>query len=101
MYFPVTETDNDLADVFETIEPVTSSWKRVGMHLRLPISKLDQIKGEMKDCLMEMLKQWLNRNYDTVKYGEPSWRKLAEAVGHENGAVFKTIAEQQKIKGII
>ena len=66
------------------------------MHLRLPPSKLDQIEGEMKDCLMEMLKQWLNRNYDTVKHGEPSWRGLAAAVGRENGAVFKTIAEQHK-----
>ena len=81
------------------MEPVASVWKRVGVHLRLPISKLDQIEGDLKDCLMEMLKQWLNRNYDTVKNGEPSWRMLAQAVARENGAVFKTIAEQHK--GII
>ncbi len=99
MYFPVTETDIDLSEVVETMEPVASVWKRVGVHLRLPISKLDQIEGDLKDCLMEMLKQWLNRNYDTVKNGEPSWRMLAQAVARENGAVFKTIAEQHK--GII
>ena len=32
-----------------------------------------------------MLTLWLNRNYNTERFGEPSWELLASAVGHRAG----------------
>ena len=33
-----------------------------------------------EECLTAMLTDWLNKAYDTVEHGEPTWQKLAEAV---------------------
>ena len=53
-----------------------------------------------KDCLKEVLRQWLGEKYDTERHDLPTWKKLVEAVakpaGGSNPALAKRIAENHK-----
>ena len=55
-----------------------SKWKLIGTAFRLKSDKLDQIEKAYPDspeeCLLEVLKEWLRRNYNVARFGEPSWR---------------------------
>ena len=43
-------------------------------------------------CLTSMVTQWLNKNYNVEKFGEPTWRWLVEAVGDPAGGANMAIA---------
>ena len=87
-------------DVQSELQPVTDRWKHIGRALRLDPSQLKKIEKEnrdLDDCLIEMLTLWLNKNYNTKRFGEPSWELLASAVkdraGGNNAALAETITQ--------
>ena len=83
-------------DVVSELEPVTYRWKQIGLALRLGLGQLKKIEKENKDtddCLSEAITLWLNKNYNTQQFGEPSWELLAEAVGHRSGGKDSALAE--------
>ena len=91
---------DDLFDVQSELQPVTDRWKHIGRALRLDPSQLKKIEKEnrdLDDCLIEMLTLWLNKNYNTKRFGEPSWELLASAVkdraGGNNAALAETITQ--------
>ena len=67
------------------------------MALKLGREQLKKIEKENKDdlddCLSETLSLWLNKNYNTERFGEPTWEQLAEAVGHPAGGNNSAVAE--------
>ena len=89
--------------------PVAASWKSIGIALRLKPNVLDGIEAEKirkrRECLTSMVKEWLNKNYDFKKFGEPTWQKLVEVVSHPGGganmAHAKTMAMKHKAVGMI
>ena len=48
--------------------------------------------------MTKMLTEWLRRNYDTQRFGMPTWKKLVEAIkartGGSNTALAQRIAEK-------
>ena len=77
------------------LTPVTARWKQVGLALRLNPARLDVIQKENREldiCVSEALTLWLNKCYNTDKYGDPSWKLLAEAVGHSAGGNNRALA---------
>ena len=46
------------------------------------------------DCLTDMLESWLNKSYDVIQYGEPSWQMLENAVRARAGGNNPAIADQ-------
>ena len=50
--------------------------------------------GDPRACLSFMVMEWLKRNYDTRQFGEPTWRKLVEAVAHPAGGADKAVARK-------
>ena len=54
-------------------------------------------------CLTSMVTEWLKRNYNVKKFGEPTWQKLVEVVGHPaagaNKALARDIAKKHKAGG--
>ena len=88
---------DDLYDVKTKVLPVAKRWKHIGLALRLDPNKLDELerdKGNCEDCLTEVLILWLKRNYNTERFGEPSWEMLARAVGHRSGGNNPALARE-------
>ena len=76
---------------------VTARWKHIGLALRLDPAQLDVIEIEnrtLDDCLTKVVHLWLKKTYNTVRFGEPSWRLLARAVGHPAGGNDCALAEK-------
>ena len=52
-----------------------------------------------------MVTKWLKRNYNVKRFGEPTWQKLVEAVGHPAGganmATARDIAKRHKAGGVL
>ena len=86
-------------DVKVALGPATARWKDIGLALRLNPTNLNTIEAERKklqDCLTEMLTLWLKKNYNTERFGEPSWELLARAVAHPAGGDNPALAEDIK-----
>ena len=103
--FPLTHlpvANDDLFDVKSELEPVAARWKSIGLALRLDPSELKKIEKDnrdsVEDCLTEALTLWLNKAYNTERFGEPSWELLARAVGHPAGGNNPALAEQIAMK---
>lgn len=100
--FPSLDADDDWTDVVEALDRLKSEWKQVGMKLRINASKLSEIEGNnprnIGECMSQMLLEWLNKNYNTSRFGDPSWRLLADAVWKLNRDVFRAIADEHGCK---
>ena len=63
---------------------LASNWKGFGLALRVRRPVLDTISSKNhhnpEDCLGDMLLAWLQGQYDTKKFGQPSWELLCKAV---------------------
>ena len=90
------------------LNPLAARWKSIGIALRLKPNELDTIQAGNSDltaCLTQTVTKWLNRNYNVEKFGEPTWRRLVEAVsdpaGGANMALAREIARRHKAGGMI
>ena len=101
------DLDDDLFDVQSDLIPVTAKWRSIGTALRLKSDALESIQaGSGSDppaCLVSMVTEWLRRNYNVKRFGEPTWQRLVEVVGHPAGgantAVARDIARRHKAGG--
>ena len=80
---------------------VTHKWRRLGLALGLKPALLNTIEADnasVESRLDRILTKWLNRSYDTRRFGEPSWELLVAAVAHPAGgsdcALAKKITEE-------
>ena len=49
-------------------------------------SRLEAIQGDSQvDCLRQMLSTCLQKNYNTERFGQPTWVRLVEAVNNSAG----------------
>ena len=99
---------DDLFDVQSELNPTASNWKSLGLALRLKPDVLDTIQagntGNPTACLLATLKEWLNRNYNMKRFGEPTWQHLVKAVSHPAGggnvSLATKIAQNHKAKSM-
>ena len=76
-------------------------WKNIGLALRLRRPVLDMIHANYSDvegCLEHVLTEWLNKNYNIARFGEPSWQLLVAAVAHPVGGNNPALAHHIAIK---
>ncbi len=45
-------------------------------------------------AMCEVIENWLNGNYNTTRFGVPTWKKLVEVVAHPNGGKNTFLAER-------
>ena len=79
---------NDLFDVYTELLNVAHNWRGMGRALRLHPDLLNRIGADHSDvtsCLEGVLTEWLKREYDTTRFGLPSWELLVTAVAHPAG----------------
>ena len=90
--------EDDLADILELLKDETAQCYNIGSCLKLKAGLLDKIENETKDLSTSMRKvisNWLRRNYNVQRFGEPTWKGLVEAVAASNGG--NNIALAQRI----
>ena len=86
------------------LEPVESRFYEIGIMLHL---KPDVLKGirrlNPESGMSDMITEWLNRNYNTKRFGDPTWKSLVIAVakrlGGANEACARDIANNHRISG--
>ena len=81
----------------EELQPVAANWEGIGSALGLPAGVTEATKSDCKDvnaCLKATIKEWLKKNYDTETHGEPSWKKLVQAVSHPCGGKDHALAQK-------
>ena len=87
----------DLFDVYTELLNVAHNWRGVGIALRLHPDLLNRIEADhsnVKTRLEKVLTEWLQKAYDTTRFGQPSWQLLVTAVAHPAGGNNHALAEQ-------
>jgi hypothetical protein len=89
----------DLFEVKKEVLNVAPNWRGVGLALRLHPDVLNRIEADCRGygverCLEKTLSQWLQKAYDTARYGQPSWQLLVAAVADPAGGNNRALAEQ-------
>jgi len=80
-----TTGEDDLLDLVAQMLPVSAEWESIGIGLRLQPRLLEQIAVEHsspRERMVRVLTQWLKTNYNTERFGLPSWRNLSNVVAH-------------------
>ena len=77
------------------LQPLENKWENIG--IVLSVQNLDTIKKkfptEPQRCLIAMLSNWLNRQYDTQRAEPPSWRMVVYALADRSGGDHRQRAE--------
>ena len=102
------DRNHDHHDVLQELTSVAAKWKSIGSALRLKPDDLEKIdeqhSGVPTACLISIVTEWLKRNYNVKKFGEPTWQWLVEAVddpaGGANTALAREIAKRHKAGGM-
>ncbi len=74
---------------------VQSRYYEIGTQLYLKL--LDTIKNRSKTdtiAMGEVVEEWLKGNYDTDKFGPPTWKMLVKVVAHPNGGNNNSLAKK-------
>ena len=100
VYFTV---EDDWNVVFEKCTPLASKWQQLSAYLGLKMSIIDRIRSDFPNdslgCLSEALKEWIKMNYDTEKFGRPSWKTLLNAIAKIDQLQFTTLATEHQGTG--
>ena len=75
------------------------NWRGVGLALRLHPDLLNTVEADCRGsgverCLEKTLSEWLQKAYDTTRFGPPSWRLLVAAVADPAGGNNHALAEE-------
>ena len=81
------------------VKKVAAKWKEFGTALGISGHKLEEIAGnhhhQAADCLSSVLQEWIGQNYNTQKFGMPSWRTLCKALSQiSENKFFKDVARK-------
>ena len=98
---------DDLADVLTELEPVQSRYFDIGLMLHLKPDVLKEIFRRNPESsskgMSEMIIEWLSKNYNTKRFGDPTWKSLVIAVakrsGGANEACARDIANNHRVSG--
>ena len=83
-------------DVRVEVFDVAPKWRGFGEALHLSLILLKYIEGDHKfdtdACLHRVLFEYLKKNYDYDEHGNPSWRKIVEAISDRTGGDNNALA---------
>ena len=88
------EEDDWNVVVMET-KSLAAKWYEISVSLGIPPDVLEGVRMLAGDCYLhwsEALKKWIRQNYNTKKFGDPSWRTLLKAIAGVDKRKFKKLA---------
>ena len=90
--------ESDLLKIIQELEKIAYRWYHIGLTLGLLNSTLENIKSkeheDNHDLLRGVIVEWLKMNYDTTKFGPPTWRRIVEAVRATTGGKNPALADR-------
>ena len=89
--------EDNFNDVLEAVLPIKSVYFSLGQCLGLPTAVLESIreeKSDTKQALTVTLMLWLRQQYDSGRFGRPTWRMLVKAVNQEAGGNNNELAKK-------
>jgi hypothetical protein len=86
--------------VFDECSPLASKWHQLSAYLGLKASIIDRIRSDFPNdslvCWSEALKEWIRMNYDTQRFGKPSWKTLLKAIAKIDKLHFRRLASEHQ-----
>ena len=90
--------EDDWNIVIDECSSLAAKWEQISGFLGLKISLIETIKhghhGDNIACWNDALKHWIKQNYNTVKFGEPSWKSLLKAISKVDKLKLKKLAPE-------
>ena len=84
----------------EAVERLVADWPKLAHYLGVRNDDVKVMKtekpGDTWACLHNTMELWLRENYNTTKFGHPSWRTLVKAVARMDMAHAKEIANEHR-----
>ena len=81
---------------------LAAKWKQLSGFIGLPSTVIDQIRCDHPNdsacCWNESLNEWIKQNYNTEKFGKPSWKTLLGAIAHIDRRLFEKLASEHKCR---
>ena len=101
--------EEDTFDVKCAIVKVAARFYSLGCALGLSVSTLNKIRNDnphdSEIALVQVINAWLAQQFDTERFGAPSWRRLvnalAEPAGGNDHLLAKKIAEDHPGKWLV
>jgi hypothetical protein len=92
--------EDDWNVVFDKCSPLASKWQQLSAYLGLKLSIINRIRSDFPNdslgCWSEALKEWIGVNYDTQRFGKPSWKTLLKAVAKTDMLHFRRLASEHQ-----
>jgi hypothetical protein len=83
-------------DILDELQTVQAQCYRIGTRLGLKPSVIEDIqksKLDSAEALEKIIIIWLiKKNYNTKKFGQPTWNSIVEAVAHPGGGNHRGLA---------
>ena len=87
---------DDLFTVNSELLPVAHEWENIGLALRLQphvLSAIESNRTDVEGRLRNVLTKWLNKTYNSARFGDPTWQLLVAAVAHPAGGNNPALAQ--------
>ncbi len=81
----------------DVLTAVQARYYEIGTMLHLGSAALDSIKNRSTTdakAMSSVVDEWLNKMYNTVRFGPPTWKMLVDAVANPNGGKNSRVAEE-------
>lgn len=94
----ITAGINDFQEIRREVQPVAGVWQAFAQEIGLMPSDVRELdlahRGDPSRCLDNAIEKWLNQNYNTERFGLPSWKSIVVGIKQSgNPALAKRIAE--------
>ena len=99
----ITDEDDDSGEVMKYLKTAAGDWQTVSRYLHVKASRIREFCSnyghDSGRCLDSAVADWLSWNYNTEKYGKPTWKKVAQSVVNVNRKLFLAIASEHSVEG--
>ncbi len=89
----MTDVADDMGVIVDALTDVKYRYNEIGTQLHL--RNLKEIPTTSNAIAMGgVIEEWLNKNYNTTRFGPPTWRMLVEVVANPNGGNNNALADK-------
>ena len=86
----------DLPNVHKALTDIQYKWEFLAIQFGLPRRIIETARNnyprDPNGCLMYVLEQWLEGNYDAEQFGHPSWRRVCKVTAEHAGGDNRSLA---------